>query len=339
VRSFEDYGDISVLQHSVLQHSDEENNVMVSVFCDDRFLAHQTGAFHPESPDRILAIRSAIDRMPLSDCITWHTPSTVDLRSPDPWIGQVHDLSYVDSLRQLCSQGGGFVDGDTPVSPQSYDVASLAVNAWLDGVDGAKSGSPCFVVARPPGHHALRDRGMGFCLLNHGAIAAHYALDQGCDRVAILDWDVHHGNGTQAIVETHPQIAYCSLHEFPHYPGTGLATETGEFNNVLNVPMKAQSDGADYDRAFTSQVMPFLRSFNPDLLIVSAGYDAAAADPLSNINLIPADYGRMTRSLLSLTRSIVFGLEGGYDLEALGQCVVATIEACLEDEDPSNRLR
>ncbi len=312
---------------------------MVAVFCDDQFLEHLTGRFHPESPDRILAIRGAINRMLSSDCITWHRPTTVNLRSPRPWIEQVHDLTYVEALSRLCAQGGGYLDQDTPVSPQSYEVALRAVNAWLDGVEVARRGSPCFVAARPPGHHALRDRGMGFCLLNHAAIAAHYALAQGCDRVAIVDWDVHHGNGTQAIVENHPQIAYCSLHEFPHYPGTGRATETGKFKNVLNIPMEAHSDGGDYDRAFALQVMPFLRSFNADLIIVSAGYDAAAADPLSSINLTPADYGRMTRSLLTLTRSIIFGLEGGYNLEGLGQSVVATIEACLEDEDPSNRLQ
>jgi acetoin utilization deacetylase AcuC-like enzyme len=303
---------------------------MLPVIYDATFLDHKTGAFHPESPDRISAIENAIAGMGQSDRISWQRPTPVSERSPLPWIEQVHDGAYVRSLQQLCAQGGGYVDGDTPVSAASYAVALLAVNAWLDGVDRARAGSPCFVAARPPGHHALPDRGMGFCLFSNAAISAHYALAQGCARVAILDWDVHHGNGTQAIVEHHPQIAYCSLHEFPHYPGTGLARETGVLNTVLNIPMNAGSDGSDYDRAFEFQVMPFLRSFGPEVVIVSAGYDAAAADPLSSINLMPVDYGRMTRSVLSLTRSIVFGLEGGYDLGALGASVVATIEACLE---------
>ena len=308
---------------------------MVSVFCDDEFLEHLTGARHPERPDRILAIRQAIALMPEPRQVTWEKPTATHLRSPLPWIEQVHTESYVRSVQQICEAGGGHVDADTPVSRQSYEVALLAVNAWMDGVDQARKGLPCFVAARPPGHHALADRGMGFCLLNNAAIAATYALAQEDSqlatnyRVAILDWDVHHGNGTQAIVENHPQIAYCSLHEMPNYPGTGQASETGRFSNVLNVPMAAGSDGADYDRAFESQVMPFLRSFAPDLIIVSAGYDAAAADPLSRINLLPEDYGRMTRLVLSLTRCVVFGLEGGYDLDALGQCVVATLEACL----------
>ena len=308
---------------------------MVSVFCDDEFLEHLTGARHPERPDRILAIRQAIAHMPEPRQVTWERPTATHVRSPLPWIEQVHTESYVRSVQQICEAGGGHVDADTPVSRQSYEVALLAVNAWLDGIDQARKGLPCFVAARPPGHHALADRGMGFCLLNNAAIAATYALAQENSqlareyRVAILDWDVHHGNGTQAIVENHPQIAYCSLHEMPNYPGTGLASETGRFGNVLNVPMAAGSDGADYDRAFESQVMPFLRSFAPDLIVVSAGYDAAAADPLSRINLLPEDYRRMTRSVLSLTQCVVFGLEGGYDLTALGQCVVATLEACF----------
>ena len=320
---------------------------MVSVFCDDDFLEHLTGARHPERPDRISAIRKAIALMPQPHRVNWEQPTAIHLRSPLPWIEQVHTIPYVRSVQQICAAGGGYLDGDTPVSRQSYEVALLAVNAWVDGIDRARKGLPCFVAARPPGHHALADRGMGFCLFNNAAIAATYALAQAAlvqdalaqgnedlrsarkYRVAILDWDVHHGNGTQAIVENHPQIAYCSLHEMPNYPGTGRANETGRFDNVLNVPMAAGSDGADYDRAFESKVMPFLQWFAPDLVIVSAGYDAAAADPLSRINLLPEDYGWMTRSVLSLTRCVVFGLEGGYDLEALGQCVVATLEACL----------
>ena len=312
---------------------------MVTIFYTDEFLEHRTGARHPERPDRLLAIRQAIALMPQSHQVTWEKPTDAHLRSPLPWIEQVHTASYLRSLQQLCEAGGGHLDGDTPVSRQSYEVALLAANAWMDGIDRARKGLPCFVAARPPGHHALADRGMGFCLLNNAAIAATYALDQAAldqsasaqeYRVAILDWDVHHGNGTQAIVENHPQIAYCSLHEVPNYPGTGRENETGKFGNVLNVPMAAGSEGVDYDRAFESKVMPFLRSFAPDLMIVSAGYDAAAADPLSRINLCAEDYRRMTRSVLALTRCVVFGLEGGYDLDALGQCVVATIEACLE---------
>jgi acetoin utilization deacetylase AcuC-like enzyme len=210
-------------------------------------------------------------------------------------------------------------------------VALLAVSAWLDGVDCAlREGQPAFVLARPPGHHALSDRGMGFCLFANAAIAAHYALQQpGIQNVAILDWDVHHGNGTQALVEHHPQIAYCSLHEFPNYPGTGRETERGACCNVLNLPMNPGSTMSDYEPLFSERILPFFQTFQPDLLIVSAGYDANASDPLSGINLLPEDYAVFTHYCLQLTRQIVFGLEGGYDFPSLSQSVAATISACL----------
>jgi acetoin utilization deacetylase AcuC-like enzyme len=171
---------------------------------------------------------------------------------------------------------------------------------------------------------------MGFCLFSNAAIAAHYALTQPeIHRVAILDWDVHHGNGTQASVEHHPQIAYCSLHEFPHYPGTGAANERGDYNNVLNVPMGAGSTLADYQPLFEQKIVPFLKNFQPDLLLVSAGYDAVRDDPLASICLDPEDYGVFTDYCLQMTPRILFGLEGGYDFSALAQSVVATLERCL----------
>jgi acetoin utilization deacetylase AcuC-like enzyme len=223
------------------------------------------------------------------------------------------------------------LDADTPVSPQSYDIALLAVSAWLDGVDCVlASNEPAFVLARPPGHHAVRERGMGFCLFGNAAIAAYYALERpGIQRVAIVDWDVHHGNGTEALVENNPQIAYCSLHQFPGYPGTGAAGDCGAYNNVLNLPMPPESSIKDYQPAFEARLMPFLREFQPDFLIVSAGYDANQADPLASIALQPQDYSIFTRYLLKITRRILFGLEGGYDFAALAQSVVATIEPCI----------
>lgn len=302
------------------------------VIYSEDFLLHETGFFHPEKPGRLTAIRQALQAAPWADRIEWREPTAIADRSPLPWIRAVHQPRYIESIQTLCEEGGGKVDPDTVVSAESYEVALLAVNAWIDGIEAAiATGNPAFVLARPPGHHALSHRGMGFCLFSNAAIAAHYALsDRGLQRVAILDWDVHHGNGTQAIVETQAQIAYCSLHEFPHYPGTGYPTQRGLHGNVLNIPMAAGSTIAEYEQAFRSQVMPFLREFRPDLVIVSAGYDANHDDPLSSVSLYPQDYGVLTQYVLEITRSIVFGLEGGYDFKSLGESVKFTLEKCLE---------
>lgn len=304
---------------------------MLPVIYSDEFLMHKTGHFHPEKPERLTAIKQALEAAPWADHLDWRQPTPVDEKALLMDVERVHSPRYVEALRHLAQRGGGNLDADTPVSPRSYEVALLAVSAWLDGVDHAiQHGSPAFVLARPPGHHALRERGMGFCLLANAAIAAFYALEtQGLQRVAILDWDVHHGNGTQAIVEPDPRIAYCSLHESPQYPGTGSRSEQGFHHNVLNLPMSAGSTLADYQPLFEQAVIPFLQNFRPELLIVSAGYDATHADPLAHISLQPSDYGIFTQLCLNVTHRIVFGLEGGYDLDALAQSVVATVEPCL----------
>jgi acetoin utilization deacetylase AcuC-like enzyme len=304
---------------------------MVPVIYSDEFLAHDTGRFHPERPERLSAIVEALKTAPWAHKIQWHLPTPVAVRSPLPLVQKIHSPKYIELVEAIARGGGGYLDGDTPVSAQSYDIALLAVSAWLDGVDRVlEMGEPAFVLARPPGHHAESTRGMGFCLFSNAAIAAHHALEQpGINRVAILDWDVHHGNGTQFITESHSQIAYCSLHQSPCYPGTGYADERGGHENVLNVPMKPGSTIVEYQQAFESQIVPFLSKIKPDLLIVSAGYDANCADPLASIELQPEDFGLFTDYCLQLTRKIVFGLEGGYDLMALSQSVVATIERCL----------
>jgi acetoin utilization deacetylase AcuC-like enzyme len=300
---------------------------MFPVIYSDEFLLHDTGHFHPENSGRLTAIHKAL-KSTFPSQIRWQLPTPVEARSPLSYVQAVHSQKYLDQVRLTANHGGGFVDGETVISPRSYEVALLAVNAWIDGVEIARSGQPCFVMARPPGHHAIADLGMGFCLLSNAAIAAHYAL-QTCDRVAILDWDVHHGNGTQAIVETNPNIRFCSLHESPQYPRTGAASERGFHENVLNLPVSAGSTIEDYEPLFKQKVLPFLSEFEPDLLIVSAGYDANADDPLAGVSLKPDDYRVFTEYCLGLTHKIVFGLEGGYDYEALSRSVVATIKPCL----------
>jgi acetoin utilization deacetylase AcuC-like enzyme len=307
---------------------------MLPIFYSDEFLEHNTGAYHPEKPGRLTAITKALKAAPWADRLDWRSPTPINTQGDRLMVAleAIHPQQYIAAVQQLANRGGGYIDQDTIVSPRTYDVALLAASAWLDGVDQAlATGEPAFVLARPPGHHALPQRGMGFCIFANAAIAAHYALQQpGVDRVAILDWDVHHGNGTQAIAENHAQIAYCSLHQSPFYPGTGAADEQGAFNNVLNLPMRRGSTLADYQPLFEQKVIPFLNNFEPDLLIVSAGYDATQSDPLAEIALQPEDYSLFTRLCLQVTRRVVFGLEGGYDFDSLAKSVVATVSQCLK---------
>jgi len=303
---------------------------MFPVIYSDEFLDHKTGKYHPESPERLTAIVNALKQAAFAEKIRWIEPTpALENSSVMPLLVKVHSPGYVNKVREIATTGGGYLDGDTPVSPRSYDVALLAVSAWLNGIDTVlETANPAFVLARPPGHHAEGDAGMGFCLFSNAAIAAHYALEQpGIKRVAIIDWDVHHG--TQAIVEINPQIAYCSLHQYPCYPGTGRATEKGFHNNVLNLPVPPGSDMAVYQPLWEKKIMPFLEDFQPDLLIVSAGYDGNADDPLASVNLQPKDYGLFTNYCLEITRKMLFGLEGGYDLPTLSQSVLATIASCL----------
>ncbi len=304
---------------------------MLSIIYSPDFLLHDTGPLHPEKPERISAIVAGLERVAWANQIEWQLPTPLETRDILPFVKQIHSSEHINEVREIAQNGGGYLDPDTPVSPQSYNVALLAVSAWLDGVDKVlTTHNPVFVLARPPGHHATRTTGMGFCLFSNAAIAANYALQKsGIKRVAILDWDVHHGNGTEAIVEDNPQIAYCSIHQYPCYPGTGKNSDLGKYNNILNLPMSPGSTIAEYEPMFSQKIIPFLSNFQPDLIIVSAGYDANHKDSIASVSLQPEDYGLFTNYLLQIDRRLLFGLEGGYHLETLTKSVILTLETCL----------
>ena len=304
----------------------------IAAIYSPEFLEHDTGYGHPEKDKRLTAIVSALKQVEWQHEIAWHLPTPSQERNVLSEIRKVHTLEHIERIKRVAEQGGGYLDGDTPISARSYDVALLAVSAWLDGIDRIwRDRVPTFVLSRPPGHHATRDRAMGFCLFSNAAIAAEYALTKsGIERVGILDWDVHHGNGTEAIVKDNPQVAYCSLHQHPCYPGTGINKDRrGKYNNILNLPMSEGSKITDYQLVFETEVVPFFTDFNPNILIVSAGYDANQDDPLAAISLEPQDYNLLTKYVLKITNFPLFGLEGGYALSALAKSVVATLSICL----------
>ena len=254
--------------------------------------------------------------------------------APKEALTAVHSPAYLDRLRELSVVGGGYLNADTGLNEHSWEAALLASGAAIGAVESALSGTAAFAVARPPGHHAGADYGMGFCLLNHAAVAAEYARSRGLDRVAVLDWDVHHGNGTQDIFYTDGDVLYLSVHHSPFYPGTGAAREVGEGDgrgSTVNVPLPRGSTEEDYGAAFDDVFFPVLREFRPEAIIVSAGFDAHAADPIGGMRLRSESFGRFAASITSLTRELdaappALVLEGGYDLRALAESVAATIK-------------
>ncbi len=256
-------------------------------------------------------------------------------------LARVHAPAYLAYLRELSAAGGGYLSLDTALDRSSWEAASLASGAACSAVESALSGEAAFAIARPPGHHAGRATGMGFCLLNHAAVAAEHARSRGADKVAILDWDVHHGNGTQDLFYEAREVLYLSVHQSPFYPGTGAVREVGEGRGrgfTVNVPLPARSGEEAYAAAFAGVILPVLREFGPALIIVSAGYDAHAADPLGGMALESATFGRFAAQLASLAREVgaaplALVLEGGYNLGALTEGVAATIRGVEEPRD------
>ena len=254
----------------------------------------------------------------------------------------IHGSAYLDALEELSASGGGYVSPDTALNADSWESAVLASGAAIGAVESALSGTAAFAVARPPGHHAGRAYGMGFCLLNNAAVAAGHALSGGVERVAILDWDVHHGNGTQDIFYANGEVLYLSVHQSPFYPGTGDAREVGEGPGrgfTANVPLPGRSEETLYADAFAGFFVPILREYRPELLLISAGYDAHADDLLGGMRLESSSFGRFTSKLTALTHEVgaappAFLLEGGYKLDALTESVAATIKG-IEEEPPA----
>ncbi len=299
---------------------------------DDLFLEHVTPSGHPERPDRIRTVNRVLSQ-PDFAALVRARPRPVD----DAVLETAHDPAYVAAVRAAIPEEGiGQLDPDTWVSPRSFEVASNAVGAGLVAVDAVFDGTVAnaFCAVRPPGHHAEPGRAMGFCLFANAVIAARYAQAvQGAERVAIVDWDVHHGNGTQAIVWNDPSFLYASTHQMPLYPGTGAASETG-VGNILNVPLDPGDGGVEFMSAFDERILPALNAFRPDLIVVSAGFDAHWRDPLGGLNLNEEDFAWATRRLMEVADRHAGGrvislLEGGYDLRGLGDSVAAHVAALM----------
>jgi acetoin utilization deacetylase AcuC-like enzyme len=301
-------------------------------------LEHHTGWQHPENRRRLSAIVECLRTEGLLDRMLALTPADAPVEA----ITRVHALAYVRQVEQHCAAGGLFYEEeDTVGSPGTYRAAVRAAGAVLGAVDAVMDGraANAFCAVRPPGHHAERDRAMGFCFFNNVAIGARHAQDRhGLARVAIVDWDVHHGNGTQHAFEEDPTVFYCSLHQFPLYPGSGRSEERGQGAGkgfTLNLPMPAGATDADYLRALREDLRPAIDRFKPDLMLVSAGFDPHRDDPLASIALTEEGFAQMTREVRAMAEAhcggrLVSVLEGGYNLEALAASVAAHVRALLE---------
>ncbi len=315
-----------------------------ALFDDDCFLLHDTGRGHPERADRLRAVRRALEDAGLMGRMV-RLPFEAASREV---LGRLHDPRYVDRVFAACDMGESCVDTpDAPCNRHTAEVASLGVGAGLAAVSAVVSGavSNAFCLVRPPGHHAGRGRSMGFCFFNTIALAADAAIrDHGLSRVAILDWDVHHGNGTQHLLEHRSDILFISLHGHPAtlYPGTGHAQERGLGEGegyTLNLPLAPGADDADWLAALDRHALPAVRDFKPELLLISAGFDAHAADPLGDHRLTAEGFTAMTcRAMASADRCcggrVVSVLEGGYDLAALGESVAGHVGALMSQRSP-----
>jgi len=288
---------------------------------------------HPERPARMRAIERALEDERFASLVRVQAPRA------EPSVATLaHPAEYVDALMAAVpEQGMVGIDADTILSPGSMEATLRAIGGAVHAVDAVMRGecSNAFVAMRPPGHHAERMKAMGFCLFNHAAIAARHARAAfGVDRVALVDWDVHHGNGSQDIFWDDDAVLYCSTHQMPLYPGTGAASERGNKNTIVNVPLNANDDGEVFREAFEAGILSRLEAFRPDLILISAGFDAHRLDPLANLRLEAEDFAWATRRLMEAAERsaggrVVSVLEGGYSLEGLSKSVAAHVNALM----------
>lgn len=302
----------------------DSHNMTVHIVTHGACLAHECLAHQPERPERLVAILDELEKPDLKAGLTWHT-------APEATRAQIercHPPSYIDRIESFCAAGGGALDPDTSVVPKSWPAALRSIGGAIHGVHLALDhGENAFVAVRPPGHHAESEAAMGFCLFGNVALAAHEALTRNdVERVLIVDWDVHHGNGTQALVERNPAIRFISLHQWPLYPGTGRAEERG-VGNVWNVPRPPGLNPETYVQDLATTIEEATRDWSPQLVLISAGFDAMRGDPLAGFTLEAEHYRGWTEQLRSVGGPVVAVLEGGYNIDNLRAGVRVTVEA------------
>ncbi len=299
----------------------------------DTYKNHNTGNGHPEKIDRVTAIIDNFKKVDNKNLI-WKKPKKFD----EFFLNKTHSLDYIDHVKQSFPKKGlVFLDGDTIVSPGSKDATKDAVGSIITAIDGVqdKEFKNAFCAVRPPGHHAEKDKAMGFCIYNNVAVGANYLIEKyKYKKIAIIDFDVHHGNGTQDIFYDNEKVLYISTHQYPYYPGSGSHKENGKFNNVLNIPLEAGTTSEIYLNAYEN-VLTKIKQFKPEFLLFSAGFDAHIDDPLAQMRLSSEDFYKITKRTLEYSKSFCNGrvvsiLEGGYDLKALQNSTQRHVDALIE---------